>query len=140
MKNNHSSISMSETATLLSHISDPIFSKQLEHLAPKGDIRIVLLDLSRTHDVELHQKLYNTTDFDVISEGEHSGRYSVFVVVRYRKTGTAELGPSSAEIYTRDHPQGENPKKRSKKKAKKGSKKAPARKARAKNTVGFAPR
>lgn len=102
MKNNHATVSLGDTATLISQVSEPLFTGQLAHLTTKGLIMAVLLDLSRSHDLELYKRLYNSGDFEVLSETEHSGRYSVFAVIRYRQLKEAPLGQSSSERYTKE--------------------------------------
>lgn len=100
--NNRTSVPSEGTSTLVGQLSEPLYEGQLASLVKKSPLSIALLDLSRTHDVELYNRLFNSGDFDVLSDSEHSTRHAVVVVIRYLHLKGKPLGPTASEIFTRE--------------------------------------
>lgn len=88
MKNNRGVITEEQTTVLVSQIGDPSKMSFLDNLRDEGEYSIILIDLSTNVGIRAYEVLKNTPDrFQVVLEDDHSGRHSVYVVVRYvRKT------------------------------------------------------
>ncbi len=84
MKNNRSSVTVESTAKLLTQIGDPSLIRLQQDFGTEGTRSIILLDLHDKDDIELYERLHNNSEhYEVLDEVEHSGRYTVFVTLRY---------------------------------------------------------
>ena len=85
---NRGAITASETTVLVNQIGDPSKMSFLDNLKDEGEFSIILIDLMTNVGLRTYEILKNTPDkFSVVLEDDHSGRHSVYVVIRYvRKT------------------------------------------------------
>lgn len=81
-------ITKEQTTVLINQIGDPSRLSFLDGLKEDGEYSIVLIDLTTNVGIKTYEVLKNTPDkFSVVLEEDHSGRNSVYVVIRYvRKT------------------------------------------------------
>ena len=87
-KNNRGVVTEEQTTVLVSQIGDPAKLSFLDSLKEEGEYSIILVDLSTSVGIRTYETLKNSPDkFAVVLEDDHSGRHSVYVVMRYvRKT------------------------------------------------------
>lgn len=133
--NNKGVISTSQTAVLVSEIGAPAPFAGLDALRDEGEYSIILVDLSTKVGIRTYEVLKNTPDkFTVVLEDDHSGRHSVYVVLRYVRKTECRLEDLVPELTTL-LAQGSQPKS-SRSPRKKGGKKKAAKK-KAPGKIGF---
>ena len=134
-KNNRGVVTKEQTTVLVNQIGDPSKMSFLDNLKEEGEFSIILIDLSTSVGIKTYEVLKNTPDkFSVVLEEDHSGRHSVYVVLRYvRKTECRleDLVPELKMLLGT----GSSPK--SKKSPKKKAAKRGTKKKKAERKVGF---
>lgn len=101
MKNNKGVINAEQTTVLVNQIGDPSSLAFLDGLKEEGEFSIILVDLSTKVGIKTYEVLKNTPDkFAVVLEEDHSGRHSVYVVMRYVRKTECRLEDLVPELKT----------------------------------------
>lgn len=119
-------------------MSEPLLSRGLGGIRSTGEASIIMLNPSDGGDILIYERLHNEREnFSILSETDHAGKFTVFVVIRYLRLADVVVGKSSAEGLIEEYKK----KKKSKKKAinKKAHRIRSASKKPKDNVVGLAP-
>ena len=100
-KNNRGVVTEEQTTVLVSQIGDPAKLSFLDSLKEEGEYSIILVDLSTSVGIRTYETLKNSPDkFAVVLEDDHSGRHSVYVVMRYVRKTECRLEDLVPELKT----------------------------------------
>lgn len=102
--NNRSYLSGAEANTILNQVSEPLLARGLGVPRFSGEASIIMLNPSDSDDIKIYERLHNEKEnFNILSETDHAGKFTVFIVIRYVRMTDVSAGRSSAEELIEDY-------------------------------------